>query len=243
MVHFARFIFAIMIAGIVVSLALVSFSDMRSRSRQVKAMEEERELFHRLLARYNGQWRSGQVAVEWQKVSGTGEILESSILVRRFVFDPDGKQERLPVRRIIIPGDKLCIDGLSLEFGPLFNEEFKALRGVRLVYFDRVYAEEQPLADRFTFLPRGEVADATQIYSDHISHLEERLWQYLWDLIPSRNDPAATGDRAEKQGLTVRLVAPTCRTVKNGVVYTIFLDKDVTFEESSDPSVLHEILR
>jgi hypothetical protein len=255
MAHFVRFIFTIVAAGIVVSLALVMFSDFRGRTRQRRAEAEERRLFEKLIEHNNGRLCRGNIAVEWQKTSAIGEVLQTSVLVRRYAIDAEDKQSPLPIKRIILPGARVCVDGLVIKFDALFNEEFKNVRSVRLAYFARVYSEQQPSLERFSFLQEWQVPDATLVHRDHVTHYEERLWQYLWDLIPSTERVEKQGqidraemqrllDRAAKQGLTVDWKEPACRVVKNGLVYAIFVgDEGATFDTSDDPSLLNDMLR
>ena len=237
MTRFVRFIFLIVAAGIAVSLGIVLSSDLRSQRQQRIAMTEERAKLEQVFARYHNRLRRAAIVVEWQKVNAVGEVLQSSLLVRRYGLDDAGKPATMPVQRIVVPGARVCIDGLVLEFDALFSEEFKALRNVHLNYFAHVYGEGQNKDERFNFLHEGDVPDATQIHPDRVTHEEMRLWRYVWVYILNPKTAPA-------QGLKVQWRDPACRTLKNGQAYMVFMGEEgIVFENADDPSLINDLLR
>ncbi len=237
MAPFVRFVFLILLAGIALSFGMILFSDVRSQRVQNAAMAAERDRLADIFERYDNRLRKADIAVEWQKVAATGTVMESSLLIRRYAINKEGQLVPMPLRRAVVPGARVCVDGLVISFDSLFTEEFKELRNMHLAYFSHVFADTQPKNERYNFLRPGEVPDATQIHSDRVTHEEMRLWQLVWLFI---QDPR----RAAKEGVHVEWKPPACRTLDNGQVYTVFVGfEGVTFEPSADPSVLNSMLR
>jgi hypothetical protein len=231
MSRFLRFIFTLIIAGVLVNLAIVLLANARSHADQDRQKAVERDRFNALTHSLDKQLRRGEMAVEWQRVDANHNVVETSLLLRQFMPHDDNPVP-LPTVRVIIPGSRVCIDGLKLYFDPLFNEEYAQLRDTTLFYFAHVYADSVPKNERFTFIPLYEVPRATQVHATDKrpvpTYLENRLWQSLWPLI---QNPAV----AEKRGLKVTWIDPKCQVVKNGVLYKITVGLEgVTITEEDE---------
>jgi hypothetical protein len=233
MSSFIRFIFFILIAGGVLNLAIVMFANVQTHQKQVQDLAAERERFSRFIALVDNQWRLGEIAVEWQRVGPDENVLETSLLVREFMPVDDGQPIPLPLHRIIIPGDRLCVDGLKLEFKQWFTEDYKELRGATLFYFDHVYAEQTPEKDRFSFLTPYSVPQATQIHftyrNPHPTYFESKLWDTLWDVIQNPNH--------EKLGLAVTWLDPAVEKLKRGALYKITVGLEGVKIEEDDMGI------
>src|SRR4051812_29577332 len=102
------------------NLGIVMLANTRSEHRQAEDMAREQKQFAEVIARYNGQLRRGDIAVEWQKIDATQRVLETSLLVRIYTESSTGR-EALPIVRVTVPGGRVCVDGLQLEFDALFS--------------------------------------------------------------------------------------------------------------------------
>jgi hypothetical protein len=231
MSRFLRFIFTLIVAGALVNLAIVLFANARSHADQEREKAAERDRFASLTHTLDKQLRRGEMVVEWQRVDANHNVVETSLLVRQYMPQDDSSVP-LPTVRVIVPGNRVCIDGLKLYFDPLFNEEFPQLRDTTLFFFAHVYADAIPKKERFTFIPVDQVPRATQVHATNKrpvpTYLENRLWQTLWPLI---QQPAV----AEKSGLKVTWIEPRCQVVKSGSLYKITVGLEgVTITEEDD---------
>jgi hypothetical protein len=238
MTPFVRFIFLILIGGAALNLAIVMVSNAHTHQRQVEDLADERKQFADLIAIVNNHWRWGEMAVEWQRIDANENVLETSLLVRQFMPVDSGQPIPLPLHRIIIPGDRVCIDGLKLDFDQYFTEDYKELRNSTLFYFGRIYADKAAEKDRFSFLIPYGVPQATQVrYSGknpQPTYFESKLWATIWDVIQSPS-PA-------KRGLTATWLDPLCQKVKGGAMYKITVGLEgIKIEE--DDTGLNRTLR
>jgi hypothetical protein len=213
---FVRFIFTLLVVGIITNLVIVMFSNANTHREQIRDLATERQRFDDHVKVINRQMRRGEITVEWQRLDANQKVLESSLLIRQFMPREEGPIA-LPTIRVIIPGDRVCIDGLKLYFDNLFSEEYEKLRDVTLFNFGKVYADGAPAETRFNFLTPYTVPVATQIHTadnnPRATYFENKLWQYVWSLIDSKEP--------EKRGLTVKWMDPACKVVRTGALYQI----------------------
>ncbi len=242
---FVRSIFVMLIGASVLGLAIVMIADVRGEHRQAEDMRSEKALLGAVIGRYNGHLRRGEIAVEWQKVDASQEVMETSLLVRVYGIGEDGSEFPLPLERVVIPHNRVSVDGLILDFDVIFTDKYPELRNAELAYFDHVYANGQLAEDRFGFLKPYRVPEATQIHSDRVTQYEVELWSHLWDLMGGVTDVPATGRVASKEGMTVRWTEPaTCDLVENGSVYAISIGRGgVHIQEDTDPAIRGNMLR
>ena len=261
---FIRFIFAILIAGIVVNLAIVLLANARSERRQAQAREDEKRAFKEILDNVSGHFRRMDMIVESQHVDAheLDQALQTTLLVRQYGSTGSDQSDPRPVARIVIPGNRVSVDGLVLSFDAFFAEEapdYRIFCDNKLAYFRRVCGEgetapEKPPDPRFTWMRPYQVPELTRIHpSDSApSYFETRLWNYTWDLIEGRmaapasrpatgSATAAAEDFAStsRGGLTVRRVAPVTRVVRREHTYSAFINTDgtISLEEDFHPSI------
>jgi hypothetical protein len=241
---FVRSIFVLLIGASAIGLGIVLVADMRGERDQAENMRKEKASFGEMVSHYNGHLRRGEIAVEWQKVDASQQVMETSLLVRIYAIGEDGSEVPLPVERVVIPHNRVSVDGLMLDFDVIFSDKYPELRNTELVYFDHIYADEQPLDGRFALLEPYKVPRATQIHSDRVTHYELELWSYLWDTIGGATDIPTNGKVVSKEGLTARWTEPATALVENGSVYAISIGRSgVHIEEDTDPSIRGNILR
>jgi hypothetical protein len=259
---FVRFILFLLIAGSGIAFGIVLLADLRGARHQSADMAREKALFSEVVDRFNGQQRHGAIAVEWQKVDASQQVLESSLLVRIYTLGTDGREVSLPIERVVIPHNRVCVEGLKLHFDDSFSDDYKDLRGATLFYFRYIHADGDSPEDGLSLLSPYEVPRATQMHADRTTQFELQLWQYLWDLIERPR-------QAEKNGLAVEPPPPTqpadesvsdrassettgeknspfiaARAVTNGTVYTIYVGSEgTTITEDNDPPLFQDMRR
>ncbi len=237
MPSFVRFIFFLLIAGSAIAFGIVLLADTVSERRQARDLQTEQDRFSDVINRFNGRLRHGDIAVEWQKTDASQQAMETSLLVRIYTLNDEGAEVPLPIVRVIIPHNRVSIDGLDLDFDVVFPEQYKALRNVRLAYFDEIYADGQPPEERFSLLTPGRVPRTTQVHPEHVTQYEVGLWQFLWDLIQNPR-------LAAKNGLKVNHIPPATAILQNGSVYSIFLGiEGVKIEKNEDTAILDSMRR
>jgi hypothetical protein len=247
---FVRFVFFVLIVGIFVNLTIVLLADARSQRREEMNARKDYETFQNSMVRQDKSLRRADIAVEWQRINARNEILETSLLIRRYAPLEGEQSQPLPVVRVKIPGTRLSVDGIVLDFDAMFgqdSEELRVFQGHKLAYFLHVYGEGQPLPEQFCFVRTGEVPELTRIHPKNNlpTVAEMRWWQRVWDLMPDLEKPIHESSRF---GLKVSLVGPASRAVKIGRTYSAFLQypysgpEGLTLEEDSTPGLLSELL-
>jgi hypothetical protein len=245
MSSFVRFIVLLVIVGVVGSLALVIFSNAQGRRQQVKDIAGEHELLAEHMRRLSEGLRRGEMAVEWQKVDANDKVLQSSLLIRQYMPMKGDRLKAMPTVRVIIPGSRVCIEGIRLEFGSAYPVEFQEMRGTKMSFFTNVYAEETEKKERFTFwelyqVPQGMEVHALE-FNSHVTNFETKLWQLVWDLVQSPDD-------AKKNDLKVFTPEKVpsmkaCREVHKGEFYRIDIGREgVTIMASDNRDARQDML-
>lgn len=243
---FVRFILVILVAGIAINLIIVIVANGQSQSRQEQQMLDDRRLFQKVVEKYNNSLRQADIAVEWQKIDAHDQVLETSLIIRQDAqsdSEPAGAPRHHSLTRIVIPGNRLHIDGLSLEFDAFFPEEFLVLRNTKLRYFRYLYGEGPdgkpvPVEQRFSFMSPPDVPLATRIHPDieTPTFFEIRLWRTLWDL--QQNDSLA-----KQSGLTIMEIKDAARAVAAHKAYVATLGiEGITLDEDVTPGLAESIL-
>ena len=199
MTKFVRFILVLVIVGAAVSLGMVTISNARSRQAQDRLMAKERALVEEVTTQMNGKLRRAQIVVNGQEVDADRNVIRTTLLVRDFNY----QQQPLPTREVIIPGSKVCVDGIRLIFGPNYPEAYREMRNTNLWLLMRIYAPDQPEDDRFSFW-QGWGTDGFTVPASmrvhpagHVSHFERKLWQNVWNLM------RASAETQQKNDFTV----------------------------------------
>ena len=256
---FVRFILVLLIAGSAIAFGIVLLADVRGARRQASDIEREKAIFSDVLDRYSGKQAHGLIAVEWQKTDGgSQQVMESSLLVRLFTLNAEGKESPLPIKRIVIPQDRVAVEGLMLSFDQNFPEEYNELRGKSFTYIHFIHADGAPREDGLTFLVPYKVPRTAQMHEDRATQFEMQLWTYLWDLIlvshDGRHGLSVTPDPSTwpqvEPGKPVRAAPMSeadrrfifARKVSNGAVYSVYVASDgTTILENNDPSLFHDM--
>lgn len=236
---FVRFIFFVLVAGIVLNLTIVVLANMNSERQREAELQKERDSFERLLTTVNGRLRRAEIGVEWQTIDASENCLETSLLVRQFYLTENDDHKPMPIMRVKVPGNRIILDGLLLEFDALFardHQNLQVFRGKRLAYFDHLYVEGQPDEKRFGLLDELRVPELTRInpllagdarnaFFPSIHELQ--IWNRLWEYIQR---PAVE----RPPGLLVTPLVSAPREVRRGEVYWAFIGPDgITLERQT----------
>lgn len=234
MPNFVRFIFAVLLAGMLVNLGIVLLANTRTQRRQQVDIEEEKAGLQKLVHSQEGWLRRVDVVVEKQTLA-RGQVVESTLLLRQYASPGSDESEPLHVVRVTIPKDQLTVEGMVLKFSPDFasdSADYQFLCNATIPYFTFVYGRGQTAPDkgpddRFSFTPRDAVPELTRLhpYDARPSYFEIRLWQYIWDLIPERSIAGAPQALAQR-GIAVIRSAPVTQAVQDGHVYSAFINGD-----------------
>jgi hypothetical protein len=248
MAIFVRFVFAILIVGMVVSLAIVLTKNVRSQRNQGERYQNEIGEFKMRLADIEGHVRRADIVVESQRIDANEKALETTLLVRQYASTGTSQENPLPVVRIVIPGDQLQAGGVMLEFDNLFApdiDEFGILRNKQLLLFGRFCGatETAPAEgpdERFTFFPREQVPELMRLKPNATepSVFESRLWQYLWTLLPDPPRDAKFPWVSAKSGGGLKATwlnpATITVTVRGAHTYTAYIDGGGNITLSAD---------
>jgi hypothetical protein len=240
MSSFVRFVFVILIVGMVVNLAIVLAANVQSQRHQTRQYQREIAEFKTHLTGIAGHVRRADIVVESQRIDAYGNTLESTLLVRQYASTGTSQENPLPVVRIVIPGDQLQAGGVVLEFDHLFapeSDEFAMLRNTQLPLFSRFCgATETPAADqpdeRFTFFQRDQVPELVRLQPRIIQAglFESRLWQYLWTLLPDPPRDAKYPWVSARPGSGLRATwlkpATITVTIRDRHTYTAYISAD-----------------
>jgi hypothetical protein len=239
MAPFVRFIFTIVIVGMVVNLAIVLLANIQSQRNQVVQYHQETAAFKARITEIEGHVRRADIIVEAQQVDGHDKALDSRLLIRQYASTGTSQEEPLPVVSVVIPGDQLQASGVMLEFDHMFaleNDDYAPLRNKQFLLFGRFGGVEDQRAkseasdEPFSFFPRDEVPALVRINPLTIqpSHFESRLWQYLWTLLPDPPRDAKYPWVSAKggTGLKATWLKPATITVSRRHTYTAYISAD-----------------
>jgi len=245
MTSFVRFIFFVLVVGILLNLVIVGVANVNSERHREVRTQEERDTFARLLKTINGRLRTADIAVESQIVHSRGTVEKTTLLIRQYFKTETDEDKPMAIQRLTIDGDRINVDGLFLDFDALFAPDepnLQVLRGMKVAYIDHIYSEQQPADERFTLLPEYRVPELTRIQpvlaGDRISFpsfYELRIWQHLWDYI-KRPDLAP-------RGFTATHLPPASHDLKTGHVYSAMVGPDgISLRDAATPGLLNEML-
>jgi len=260
---FVKFILGVLVVGSTIAFGIVMLGDVRAGRQQATDLAREKELFADVVDRFSGKQAHALIGVEWQTVDASQQVMETSLLVRNFTLGADGKEVALPIQRVVIPRDRVAVQGLKLSFDDSFSEDYKELRGKNLLYVHFIYADGGTPATGLTLLLSGKVPRATQMHEDRATQFEMQLWQYLWDLIYRSHDarqglsvvPDQTAwftQDVEKgphgTGATMtdaERIYVAVRKLSNGTVYSVYVaaEDGTTIIENNDPALLPDMRR
>lgn len=235
MPRFTRFIVLLVVVGVMLNLGIVLVANYTTEAKHERMMAVEMANFEKVINRLSGRQRMSDMVVEWQKIDTNGVVLETSLLFRRFTMGRDGLVA-LPTARIVIPGNKVLVDGITFDFDEKFSERYKPLRNKRLFFFGHVYGDTQTKEQQFAFFTPGVPPTASQVHPDRPTHLELRLWQHVGELMTSR---AKVGHG----GLHYTWSRSAPQTVQLGRLYKVYLGDDgVNITVQDDRLTVNEVL-
>lgn len=239
---FVRFVFTVLGAGMALNVLIVLMANAHSASRQAHEMGLEREALTGLVDKVDGRLRRADIIVESQEVDALGTALRSTLLVREYASTSSDQSNPLPMARVEIPGNKLCVDGLVLKFGTDFADDapdLQILRGRTLAYFGHVYGEEQggQINGIFSFLRQWEAPELTRLEPSAArpTYYEQKLWPYVWRIVKDPPAPDKEGSTASRRGVEVEWTAPAERAVRLEHTYSAYIGPEgaVSIEEDS----------
>jgi hypothetical protein len=228
---FVRFIFTILVVGIVLNVAIVFLANAQSQRRQLLQDREDQRKLAQQFINFDKSLRRVDVVVESQRLGHDMTAAESTLLVRQYHSTGSDQSVSAAVQRVTIPGDRLAIYGMRLEFNSRFAEdvpEFQFLRDKQVVYFATICGENEKRGlaegdERATLMPWWEVPDITRIniLTMQPAIFEVRLWKYIWNRIPDeshplpwKSNPLDTPPQNWKGNINVTFMAPAVTTVK-----------------------------
>lgn len=238
MSRFVRFVFLLVLLGVGVNLAIVLLANSRSERQHLASVAEEKQQFNNIIARFNGRQRRGDMAVEWQKIDADHKVLETSLLVRLYTLNDQDERQALHDFHVVIPGDKVNIDGMLVAFPDSLPDEYAALRGAKLAYFNHIYADGQSIDDRFSILTHGDPPLPTRMNPDHVTNYETQFWKLAWDLIDASLRSKTTASPVAQN------TASVSRVVTPGVVYSFYIsnfDSVPAINLNTDPGLFYEL--
>ncbi|HEY4329857.1 MAG TPA: hypothetical protein VGN88_08980, partial [Phycisphaerae bacterium] len=170
---FIRFVFTILIAGMLVNFAIVLLANNQSHQRQIQHNARDKDQLAALLARIDGRTRRMDIVVDSQLMDAHDRAIETTILVRQYRSTLSEEGDPLPVSRVTIPGDQLSVGGVMLDFSDNFapnDPDLQIFRQKKIVYFSFVAAGDERAPDasagpdeRFNFFGTGNVPQLTRL--------------------------------------------------------------------------------
>ena len=262
---FVRSVFAILIAGMAVSLAIVLVANSTRQKRLLRQTQEEKRQLADILTQADGRIRRLDLVVESQQVHTLAGVTDSTIVMRQYLSLGTDQSKPLPVHRLLIHGDKIHVAGMKLKFGPAafpVDPDYQPLRDRTLLYFTQVggtslLPPQPPSADQpFTFTPADLPPQLTRLdpSEPRPTFYETRLWQNLWNILlnsqPGTNlsspssfpPPGATLPWTfpiSSADLAVTWMKPAERTLRLGHIYTAFISIEdvITLDEDKLPCI------
>lgn len=238
MKSFVRFIFILVILSAVVALAAVLTSNLAGQATQRRSTAREKQAVLDYYQRLAGRFAEAHLAVEWQKLGQYSKVLQTSVLIRRYTLDAKGVSTALPVRRLVIDGNKLLVDGVALTFQkcpPAYRElESKAFYAV-----DTVKGEVEA-QQKDQFFAKWAQPDVLRLRRDYVTQTEIDLWTDIWRSL----DVQESGRRGpEAEFVTLKRFPPDSRTLVNGALYKVLVSEvGVSLIESPEPGLYKSIL-
>jgi hypothetical protein len=239
MTSFVRFIFAILVAGMVVNLLIVLLANVQSQRIQTLQYRQDAAAFKAKVSEIEGHVRRADIIVESQQMDGHDKALESRLLIRQYASTGSSQEDPLPVMSLVIVGDQLQAGAVMLEFDHMFapeNEDYAPLRNRQILFFDRFrgVGDERAMGEAagvpFTFFPRNEVPALIRIHplAAQPSLFETQLWQYLWTSLPDPPRDAKHPWNWGKggSGLKATWLKPATITVRRRHTYTAYVSAD-----------------
>lgn len=220
---FARAIVAVIITGVTLSLALLSYVNFRSAQQAAQNELNTRNRVKANIDNFHRRFRRFDVCVGSQKISGKKEVLETTLIWQEYGF-VDNSNQPVPrnVRSTVISGDKATVEAFSLQFRYDFTlpAELKQHSDLfadhTLKFFHRIYGTDPMAADCF-ITPQSKNPPPCLVLGQKPMELNRRLWQSIWGLIHS-------GTQAQKHGLYVTDYDPATFQVEPGIVYHVWAE-------------------
>lgn len=234
---FFKFTFSVTLVACVLAIAIVLLANRHSQRVQARLLAAERERARELFTDQAKKVRRADLVVESQQVSGTGKVIETTVIFRPWISTASEKDIELSLQRVKIPGDTVTIDGQIVNFSRNYLENVDFLASSAIPMFGHLYGEGQKpspenlLAPSFSGPSPAEDPDSVSIY-------ELRIWSSIREAML---DPVT----AEKNGITIQLKTSASRVVRPGVAYAVWLGKalGVVIEEQPERTqIVRELL-
>ncbi len=229
---FFRFILGVTLAASALTICIVMISNYHTQRERTAELNEERDRAKELFTGPENQLRRADLVVESQRVSGTGRVLETTLLFRPWIKTFSERDVELSIQRVTIPGDTVTIDGDILKFNRNFIENVDFLAGTSLPMFAHLYGEGgKPTEDNL--LAPSYSGSSVEMGRVVASLYELRIWSAIRDLM---RDPV----QAEKNGVTIERKTSASRVVRPGITYIVWLGSKlgVEFEDRPDQAYI-----
>ncbi len=209
----------ILILAIFIALAISLTHYLISRQSELARLLRQRAQLRNIIDRLTGRTRRAELLVDGQIISGTGKVLQTTLLWREFTIGADGKPVPLPMKKIVIPGRTPFVDGFVLKFQDKYVESGNLLRGKSLAFFRCIYANRQAPADGTSLYGPDGVPLVLSNKDGHPNALERHLWTHLSTLMQHPRECPNFGLQLVQQQAVSLPVRP-------GKLYEIYLQND-----------------
>lgn len=215
---FAKVLWTLSLA-IFIALAFSLTHYLISRQSQLARLLRQRAELRNIIQRLTGRTRRAELLVDGQVISGTGKVLQTTLLWREFTIGADGKPLALPMKKIVIPGRTPFVDGFVLKFQDKYVENGDLLRGKSLAFFRCIYANRQAPADGTSLYGPDGVPLVLSNPAGHPNALERQLWTNITRLLQHPR-------QCPKFGLQLVQQQAVSLPVRPGKLYEIYLQND-----------------
>lgn len=219
--RFVQFVVLLLLSSSIMTLLIVVSTNHTTRKTKAVQMVKDRDTVQRVMKEASRRLCRADMIVQWQKVNGDQDVLETALLWRTFV--PDEKGQLHPsFQRFVIKGDRVHLDALFIHLAGIEKDDadLAFLKGATLCLFDHLYGEgEKPdITNRVVAI--GDVPLSYRSRAAGPSLYENILWQRLWGMYLHATDSKT------KEVVFTETPAVT-HQVKTGAVYEVWLGKDL----------------
>lgn len=217
--RFVQFIFVMLFSGILMAMLIVYTFSQRSERHKKMELAQAQERVRGALDQIQRQSRRGDLAVEWQRISSDGRIIETSLLWQPHNVNKD---LALPIQHFLIPGDQVNIDGVAFRFTGDFSPDVAYLKGRTICVLNSIFGQDQKAAGRAHLSPPHVAPTTLLVDPQHPTLLEKQLWQRIWDLYVDRDIK-----HLDAGGLEIVEIPAATHQLERGKLYHVWIGRNV----------------